>query len=299
MLYLLGGLPTYVDIVLEFLSYSLLSPWALKKSSFKMSGREVRDVSRVIEDMEIHQADGNLRQRTSLPRRWSESDDEYSARMHNGYSHPAESRQDGVHQGTTFIPDPYGGPYLPPPPYHERDDDLGGGDTLPNYLFNIYPSGGRRSDYVTDSSGRWERYNTDERGKRVAWPLPDFVDISDDDEDSDVVHLESGRVIPRSQWEADYQWEASSEEPSDGTDKEFFQPQRSPMPQTRTSAHLTSEREGHDREVARIRNGYSVGARPRRRESHPRYGEVFHHMARERRRHRDRRPASLTHHLNS
>ena len=265
-----------------------------------MPRREVPYAPRVIEDMEIHQADGNLRQDRSLPRRWSESDDEYFARMHNGDPHPAESRQDGVNQATTWIPgystNAYGEPYLPPPPYYERDGDLGGGEMLPDHLFNIYPDGGRRPDYVTDSSGRRERYIIDGRGERVAWPLPDHVDISDDDEDSDVVRLESGRVIPRSEWEAEHQWEPSSGEPSDDTDEEYSQRHRSPMPQTRTGPYWTSERERHDREAARIRSGHSAGARRSRRESHPGYGQQSHHMVRERPGHRDRRPARNSDH---
>ena len=264
-----------------------------------MSRREVHYAPRLIEGMEIHQAGGNLQQNPSLRRRWSESDDEYLARMQYSHSHPAEAMQDGVHQRTTWIPgystDPYGEPYLSPPPYDERDNDLGEGEMLPNYLFNIYPNGGR-PDYVTDSTGRRERYIIDERGERVAWPFPDHVDTSDDDEGSDMVHLESGRVIPRSEWEADHQWEPSSEEPSDGSDEEYSPRHRSPMPQSRTSAYLASERERHDREVARIRSGYSAGARRSRRESHPRYSERFHHMARERSRHRDRQPGRNSSH---
>lgn len=238
---------------------------------------------------EMHQADGNLQQNPSLPRRWSESDDEYSARVYYSRS-LAESRQNGVNQETTWIPgsstDPHGEPDLPPPPYYERDDDLGGGEILPNYLFNIYLNGTLRPDYVTDSSGRRERYIIDERGERVAWPLPDHVDTSEDDEDSDMVHLESGRIIPRSEWEADHPWEPSSEEPSD---EEFSERHRSPMPQARTSAYSTSARERHNREVARIRSGYSPEARRSQRESHPRYGGQLHHMTRDRPRHRDRR----------
>ena len=259
-----------------------------------MSRREIPYAPRVIDGMEFHQADGNLRQIPSLPRRWSESDDEYFARMHYSDSRPAESRQDGVHQERTWIPgysaDPYGVPYLPPPPYHERDGDLGGGEMLPNHLFNIYPYGERRPDYVTDSSGRRERYVIDGRGERVAWPLPDHVDTSDDDEDSDVVRLESGRIMPRSEWEADHQWEPSSDEPSDDTDEDYYQRHRSPVPQTRTSPYSTSERERRDREAARIRSGHSAGARHSRQESHPRYGEQFHHVVRERPRYRFRRP---------
>ena len=254
-----------------------------------MSRREVP----YAENMANHQADGNLRQNPSLRRRWSESDDEYFARTYYSRS-LAESRQDDVHQETTRIPgsstNPYGEPYLPPPSYHEGDRDLGEGEMLPNYLFNMHPNGLGRPDYVTDSSGRRERYIIDGRGERVAWPLPDHVDTSDDDEDSDMVHLESGRVIPRSEWEADHQWEPSSEEPSDGTDEEFPQRHRSTMPQTRTNPYATSERERRDREASRIRRVYGAGARRGRRESQARYGEQFHHVVRERPPHRDRRP---------
>ena len=274
--------------------YHLPLPWASKNPLIIMSRREVPYAPRVTEDMEIHQADGNFQQNPSLRRRWSETDDEYFARIYYSRSLAAESRQDGVNQEATWIPgystDPYGEPYLPPPAYDERDNDLGEGERLPNYLFNMYPNEGHRPDYVTDSTGRRERYIIDERGERVAWPLPDHVDTSDDDEDSDMVHLESGRVIPRSEWEADHQWEPSSEEPSDGSDEEFSQRHRSSIPQSRTRPYSTSAREYHDREVARIRSGYTAGARRSRWESHPRYSERFHHMARERSRPRDRRP---------
>ena len=258
-----------------------------------MSRREAPYAPREIEDMEIHQADGNFRQHPSLRRRWSETDDEYSARMYHSGSLAAQSRQDDVHQATTRIPgygtDPYGEPYYPPPPYHHGDGDLGEGEMLPDYFFNMHPDGLGRPDYVTDSSGRRERYIIDGRGERVAWPLPDHVDTSDDDEDSDMVHLESGRIMRRSEWEADHQWEPSSEEPSDGSDEEFPQRRRSPMPQTRANPYATSERERRDREAARIRNGYGAGARRGRRESHARYGEQFHYAVRGRPRRQDPR----------
>ena len=119
-----------------------------------MSRRESSYGARLIEDMEIRRAAlraaGNPRQHPSLTRRWSESDDEYDARVHDGHPRPAESRQDGVNQATTWIPgyntDDYGAPWVPPPPYSERDRDLGGGEMLPNHHFNLYPGGGRRAD---------------------------------------------------------------------------------------------------------------------------------------------------------
>ena len=251
----------------------------------------------------MHQTDENLRQYPSLTRRWSESDDEYFARVSNGPPLPAESRLHGANQSVPWITGYYtnrhGEPYEPPPPYRERDGDLGGdlfrGEILPNHHFNLYPNGGRR-DYVTDSSGRRERYIIDGRGERVVWPFPDNVDTSGDDEDSDMVHLESGRIIPRSEWEADHPWEPSSEEPSDDTDDEFYQRRRLPMPRTRTSLYATSERERHDREVARTRTGYSTGARRGRRESHPRHGGQSYDLARERLRHRYHRPGRSSGH---
>ena len=265
-----------------------------------MSRRGVPYAQGLFEDMEIHQAHEYSRQDRSLQRRWSESDDEYFERMHNGNPRPAESRQNGMNQATTWAPgystNEYGEPNLPPPPYYERDDDLGGGETLPNHLFNMYPNGGRQPDYVTDSSGRRERYIIDGRGERVAWPLPDHVDTSDDDEDSDMVRLESGRVIPRSEWGADHEWEFSSEEPSDDTDEEFFQRRRSQMPQMRTSAYSTSERERRDREVASIRSGHSAGARRGHRESHPGFRGQSHHLVQERPRYRHRRPGRSSGH---
>ena len=247
-----------------------------------MSRRDIPYASGFIEEMENYQADGHLRQDRFHPRRWSESDDEYSARMHSGHSQPTEPRHDSVHRAMNYFPG-----YSTsvdgesPPPYYERDDHLGGGEVLPDYYpFNMYPNGGR-PDYVTDSSGRRDRFVRDERGERVAWPLPDHVDTSDDDSGSDMVHLESGRVLPRSEWEADHSWEPSSEEPSD---EEFSQRRRSPMPQTRTSAYSTPERERHDREVARIRGGHGAGAGRGRRESHQGYGAHSRHNFQERHR---------------
>ena len=127
----------------------------------------------------------------------------------------------------------YGEPRSSPPPYSEHDQHVAGGDMLPNEHFNLYPDEGGRAVYITDSSGRRERYVENDRGERVPWPLPDHIDSSDDgDGDSDMAHLESGRIIPRSEWEADHEWYPSSDEPSsDDTDAECLS-HRYPMPRT-------------------------------------------------------------------
>lgn len=122
----------------------------------------------------------------------------------------------------------YGEPQSPPPPYSEHDQHVAGGDMLPNEHFNFYPGEGGRAVYITDGSGRCERYV-----ERVPWPLPDHIDSSDD---GDGAHLESGRIIPRSEWEDDHEWYPSSDEPpSDNTDAEY-QSHRYPMP--RTTPHI-------------------------------------------------------------
>ena len=248
-------------------------------------GRGVSLRPRRIEDTEFYQAYGNLQQRPSLTQRWSETDEEYFARVHYDLPRPAQSRQGGVDQETNWIPsydtNGYGEPHYPPPPYNERDEDFGGGEALPNHLFNIYPGGERRPDYETDSTGRRECYITDEHGDRVAWPFHDHVDTSDDDEESDMVHLESGRLIPRSEWERDHPWEASSDDPSDGTEEESLQRRRAPMPQTRNRPNSASERQRRDRKAARIRTRNSARASRGRRETQRGYGERAYNAGRE------------------
>lgn len=241
-----------------------------------------REFPYAYEDMENRRANVNPRQHPSLTRRWSESDDEYFARVHEDYPRPAESRQDGVNQAATrmqgYTPDDFGVPRYAPPPYSERDHDFGRAEFLRSQHLNLNPEEGRGGNYVTDSSGRRERYIMDSRGVRVAWPFQDHVDSSADDEDSDMVHLESGRFIPRREWEGDREWEYSSEEPSDDTDEEFYQRRRLPMRQR------NAQRQRDDREVARIRGGYSAGARRSGRRSHAGYGGQSYHMVGDRNR---------------
>lgn len=181
----------------------------------------------------------------------------------------------------------YGEPQSPPPPYSEHDQHVGEGGILPNERFNLYPGEGGRAVYITDSSGRRERYVENNRGERVPWPLPDHIDSSDDsDGDSDMVHLESGRIIPRSEWEADHEWYPSSDEPSsDDTDAEYSQSHRYPMPRTTTPPYWTPEHELLHHEVPRIRNGHSPAFRRSGRQRQSGRERRSHHSARERPRH--------------
>lgn len=193
----------------------------------------------------------------------------------------------------------YGEPQSPPPPYSQHDQAGGGGEgTLPNEGFNLYPGEDGRAVYITDSLGRRERYVENGYGERVPWPLPDLVDSSDDgDGDADMVHLETGRIIPRSEWEADHERHPSSDEPSsDGMDAEFSQSHRYPMPRTRTPPYWTQEHELSHREVPRIRSGRSPASRRSGRQCQSRRERRPHHSARERPRHQDPLPGHRSGH---
>lgn len=157
-----------------------------------------------------------------VERRLSYSDDEVAGRPLSG---PGEISNQASDDRRGHRCNEYGEPQSPPPPYSEHDRHVGGrGRILPNERFSLYPGEGGRAVYITDSSGRRERYIENDHGERVPWPLPDHGDSSDDgDGDSEMVHLESGRIIPRSEWEADHEWHSSSDEPSsdNDTDGEF------------------------------------------------------------------------------
>ena len=202
------------------------------------------------------QASGRRQYRQVVSPHWSDSEEEVLNQASNsrcGYRY-----------------NEYGEPQSPPPPYSEQDHGLDGGQTLSSSRVNLYPGEGGRPDYVTDSSGRRERYIINERGERVPWPFPDHENSSDDgDGDPNMMHMESGRVIPRSEWEADHSMEYSSDEPSDDRDREVYQNHHSPMNRTRdrTPSRWTSGSDDCDREIPRVRRGHSAGSRHSGRQS--------------------------------
>lgn len=138
--------------------------------------------------------------------------------------------------------------------------------------FNLYPREGGLPEYVPTSSGGRDRLVLDERGDLVSWPFADWeISSGDSDEDPDMIYLESGRILPRSQWEARHTVEYSSEGPSDDTDGQVSQNHRRPMPQagSRTPRHWSSEDESglSERESPRVESRHSARSRYRGRQS--------------------------------
>ena len=238
-----------------------------------MSRRGAPYGRREIEDMGYHQAHRDLRQRPPLTQRWSETDEEYFARMDYGHPRPAESRQGGVHQET--YPGYSSDEYDQPPPYYERDEVLSRGVPSQNDFLATF-HGGRRPDCVTDRTDRRDRYDRDEHGERGARASQDYVDSSEDDGESYMIPLESGRPMPRHRWEANHQWDASSGDSAYDTDEEVAQRRRGPMPQRRNNPYAEHGR--RDREAARMRNANGGGARRGRGENYRAYGEQSHNM---------------------
>ena len=115
-----------------------------------------------------------------------------------------------------------------------------------------------------------------------------------------MIYLESGRVLPRSQWEARPTVEYSSEGPSDDTDGQVSQNHRRPMPQagSRTPRHWSSEDESglSERESPRVESRYSAKARYRGRQSLAGRGGRLRHRTGERRRHEDPKPGRRSGH---
>lgn len=201
----------------------------------------------------------------------------------------SDSEEEIVSQASNHEPDRRINEYLeaqspspPPPPYSERDS-----------RFNLYPREGGLPEYVPTSSGGRDRLVLDEeRGELVSWPLPDGENTSgDSDEDPDMIYLESGRILPRSEWEARHTVEYSSEGPSDDTDGEVSQNHRRPMPQagSRTPRHWSSEDESglSERESPRVG---SARSRYRGRQSLVGRGGRLRYRTGERRRHEDPQP---------
>ena len=244
-----------------------------------MSSREPANVRRGVHQDAETLADGSLQHHQSVARRWSESGfesgNEVAGRLYHSYpSRPdwSDSEDDDLDQSPTRGPsyNPHGEPHSPAPPYSEHDRHLNEGEPLPNSRFNLNPGEGGRPAYITDSSGRRERYIIDGGGERVLWPYPDHVDSSDDDGESEMIHLESGTVIPRAEWDAHHPWYPSSDESLDDTDVEVSQIFRDPLTETRNAtahrSHLTER--GSIQESPRDQSRNSAESRHSRVENH-------------------------------
>ena len=236
-----------------------------------MPKREVTNTQRVVHQNTEVRASGHLRDYRSLGQEWAPSDAGLAARRNRDPPHWSDDDEDALNQVSTRngpTCNIEGEPLSPPPPYTEYNTNRGGGEVLANDRSNPYPAEGWRTEYDTYRSGRRERYVTAERDKRVLWPFADHENSSDDgDGDPDMIHLDSGRILPRSEWEANHQWEPSSDEPSDNTNREASQSHRHALPRTRGHPTRPSEHGESGGEVPRGRSGHSTGLRHRRRQS--------------------------------
>ena len=178
----------------------------------------------------------------SRDQRWSESDDEYTARMNNGRSRPSESGED---------------PTLPDSDHHRHH---GGRGMLHNDRSSHSSEQRGRLAYVTNSSGHGEREDSFYKN---------HIDSSGDDEESDNVLLEDPRYVNRRQWDADHDWEPSSDESSDHAREEVSQGHRHSNFRTRNVTHHSqaSEDDDSDRDVPRVRGGRNARSRPSHRGS--------------------------------
>ena len=156
---------------------------------------------------------------------WSDSEEEENPSQHS--NHRSDHRLNE-----------YGEPLSPPPPYSEQDYSLGGDPTWSHDRINLYPGEGGRADYVIDSSGRRERYVVDGFGHRVPWPFVDRENSSyNGEEDPDMIYLESGRVLPRSEWDEEHPVEYSSGDPADDREQDTSQSRRAPRLESRSARH--------------------------------------------------------------
>lgn len=131
-----------------------------------------------------------------------------------------------------------GEPLSPPPPYSEQDKSPGSGKVWLEERINLRPGVGDTAEYVVDDSGHRQRYVIDGFGDRVPWFYEDHYDSEDDDEDSDMVCLESGRKLPRSEWETQHPTEYSSDEMMDDRQPSTSPSHRGSRPQKRPTEEL-------------------------------------------------------------
>ena len=120
---------------------------------------------------------------------------------------------------------------------------------------------GGRADYATYDSGRCERYVIDGFGHRVPWPIVDYENSSyNGEEDQDMIYLESGRVLPRSEWDAECPVKCSSDESVDDRHPVTSQDHRGPRPDTRRARlrDRSSEDDDFDSERPSVRKGHRI-----------------------------------------
>ena len=218
-----------------------------------MPRRVATNTEQVFRQDAVIQAPGRLRCRQTVGPSWSDLEEENVSQAPNH----GRGRRINEHREAQSTP--------PPPPYSERDPRR---RPSSRSRFNLYPREGGLAEYESTSSGGRDRVVINEHGERVSWPFPDHENSSDDgDGDPDMIYLESGRIFPRSEWEATHPVEYSSEGPSDDTDGEVSRNHHRPMPYagSRTPRHWISEDDsgGSDRETPRAMSGDSAGSRYR------------------------------------
>ena len=196
------------------------------------------------------QAAGRQRYRQVVGPDWDDSEEE------GDLSQPSNQGSDrGVNQ--------YGEPLSPPPPYSEQDHSLGGNPMWSNDRVNLYPGEEGRADYVTDRLGRRERYVVDGFGHRVPWPFVDRENSSYNGvEDPDMIYLESGRVLPRNEWNAEHPMEYSNDGSVDrGRDTSLSHRGSRPQRRRTRPRHWSSEDDDSDRDIPRPRSEHRAGSR--------------------------------------
>ena len=221
-----------------------------------MSKEVTANAERVLDqNVEIQPAERSMYRQTVDPG-WSDSEEDTLNQASIGAHRP--------------IIEDYAEPLSPPPPpYSERDYRPDEGHALFDSGVNLFPLPGGRADYVTDETGRRERYVINEQGERVPWPFPDHENSSDDgEEDPNMVYMESGRILPRSEWEVDHRCEPSSDDMSDDPRHDTPQSRRRPVARTRdrTPRYWTPEHDEFDSEIPRVRSAHSAGSRFSRRQ---------------------------------
>lgn len=232
-----------------------------------MPRRVPTNADRVVHQNEVIQAAGRQRYRQGVGPDWNDSEEE------GDLSQPSNQGRDrGINQ--------YGEPLSPPPPYSEQDHSIGGNPIWSNDRVNLYPGEEGRADYVTDNLGRRERYVIDGFGRRVPWPFVDRENSSYNGvEDPDMIYLESGRVLPRNEWDAEHPVEYSSDGSVDDKGRDTSLSHGGSRPQTRRTRprHWSSEDDDSDRETPRPRSGHRAGSRYSGRRSLRGRGGRFRH----------------------
>ena len=212
-----------------------------------MSSQVLADAERVRHQDEVNRAATRQQYRRSIsPYR---SDSEKEGNLNQASSH-----------GVDHDVSEYGEPPYPPSPYSEPHHIRGGEPIWLNARVNLYPGEGGSEDFVTDSSGRRERYVIDGFGNRVSWPWKDRPNSSfeGEEDDPDMIHLESGRIMIRSEYEAEHPMEYSSDDSVDDGHPGPSQSRRVPSPQTgRARAHHSnSEDDDSNLENQRPQTGH-------------------------------------------